>query len=304
MPSYPTPPTSDHVDDYHGTVIADPYRPLEDSDSPGTRAWIDAQNVLTASVLDGHEGRAAIRSRLTELWDYPRAGAPWRRGDRWFQLRNTGLQDQDVLWTADSPDAVGRVLFDPNLLSGEGTTALTSVAVDDAGEHVALGLSQAGSDWRRWRVRDVETGEELPDRVEWSKFSSAAWTIDGAGFFYGCYPEPPVDAAYDAPNVDMELRYHRLGTDPAGRPADLLRPKRARVGLRACGLGRRSPARGHHLAGHGSGEPYLRRRPCRRRRNRSRPTPFSTRPMRATTTSRRSIERSTSTPTATHHSAA
>ena len=216
--TYPTPPTADQVDDYHGTLVADPYRPLEDSNSPETRAWIEGENQLTSAFLDGHGGRAAIRSRISELWDYPRAGAPWRRGDRWFQLRNTGLQDQDVLWTADAPDAIGRVLFDPNELSGEGTTALASVAVADDGEHVALALSQAGSDWRTWRVHSARTGEELPDRIEWSKFSSAAWTHDGAGFFYGRYPEPPVDAAYDAPNFGMELRYHRLGTDPADDP--------------------------------------------------------------------------------------
>ena len=213
--TYPRPPTADQVDDYHGTPVADPYRPLEDSDSPETRAWIDAQNELTADVLERHSGRAAIRSRLTELWDYPRAGAPWRRGDRWFQFRNTGLEDQDVLWTADSAEAIGNILIDPNDLSGEGTTALTAVAVSEDGGYVALGLSRAGSDWRSWRVRSIDTGEELPDRIEWSKFASAAWTHDGAGFFYGRYPEPPGNAAYDAPNVDMELRYHRLGTDAA-----------------------------------------------------------------------------------------
>ncbi|MFL5707676.1 MAG: prolyl oligopeptidase family serine peptidase [Chloroflexota bacterium] len=212
---YPTPPTSDQVDDYHGTLVADPYRPLEDSDSPATRAWIEAQNELTSAFLDRHPGREAIRARLTELWDYPRVGAPWRRGDRWFQLRNTGLQDQDVLWTMDGPDATGRILFDPNELSGEGTTALVAIDVDDAGEHAALALSQAGSDWRVWRVLNVATGEGLPDRIEWSKFSSAAWTNDGAGFFYGRYPQPPPGAAYDAPNIEMELRYHCLGTDPA-----------------------------------------------------------------------------------------
>ncbi|MFL5648799.1 MAG: prolyl oligopeptidase family serine peptidase [Chloroflexota bacterium] len=215
---YPTPPTSDQVDDYHGTLVADPYRPLEDSDSPATRAWIEAQNELTSAFLDRHGGREAIRARLTELWDYPRVGAPWRRGDRWFQLRNTGLQDQDVLWTMDGPDATGRILFDPNELSGEGTTALVSVAVDETGDHVALALSEAGSDWQVWRVRDVVTGEDLPERIEWSKFSSAAWTPDGAGFFYCRYPEPPAHSAYDAPNHDMEMRYHRLGTDTEEDP--------------------------------------------------------------------------------------
>ena len=199
--TYPTPPTADQVDDYHGTQVADPYRPLEDSDAPASRAWIEAQNALTSSLLDEVPARAAIRDRLTELWDYPRAGAPWRRGRRWFQLRNTGLQDQDVLWTADSPDAAGRVLFDPNELSEEGTTSLGSIAIAESGGMAALALSHAGSDWRRWRVRDVETGEDLPDRVEWSKFSSAAWSADERGFFYGRYPQPAPDAAYDAPNV-------------------------------------------------------------------------------------------------------
>ncbi|HET7472565.1 MAG TPA: prolyl oligopeptidase family serine peptidase [Candidatus Limnocylindrales bacterium] len=213
--TYPAPPTADQVDDHHGTRVADPYRPLEDSDAPETRAWIAAENELTARVLDAHPGRDAIRARLAELWDHPRSGAPWRRGDRWFQLRNTGLQDQDVLWVADGPEADGRVLFDPNELSAEGTTALGAIAVSDSGEYVALALSHAGSDWRRWRVRRVATGEELPDRIEWSKFSSAAWTHDDAGFFYGRYPQPPADAAYDAPNRNMEVRYHRLGTDAA-----------------------------------------------------------------------------------------
>jgi prolyl oligopeptidase len=213
--TYPAPPTADQVDDYHGMPIADPYRPLEDTSAPASKAWIGAQNALTARVLDGLPARREIRERLGDLWNFPRAGAPWRRGDQWFQLRNTGLQDQDVLWRTWGPEAEGEVLFDPNVLSDEGTTALSSVAVSDSGELIALGLSHAGSDWRRWRVRRLETGQDLPDRIDWSKFSSAAWTHDDAGFFYGRYPEPPAGATYDAPNRNMELRYHRLGTDQA-----------------------------------------------------------------------------------------
>lgn len=213
--TYPTPPTADQVDDYHGTSIADPYRPLEDSDAPASRAWISAQNELTERLLGTLAGRGAIRDRLAELWDFPRGGAPWRRGDRWFRLRNTGLQDQDVLWVADGPDADGKVLLDPNGLSDEGTTALSAVAVAESGALIAYATSDAGSDWRTWRVRHVETGEDLPDHIPWSKFFSAAWTHDDAGFFYTRFPEPPADAAYDAPNRDMELRYHRLATEPA-----------------------------------------------------------------------------------------
>lgn len=214
--TYPTPPTSDRVDDYHGTRIDDPYRPLEDSDSPASRTWIAAENELTERVLSELPTRQAIRERLAELWNFPRAGAPWRRGDRWFQLRNSGLQDQDVLWTAAEPDAVGAVLLDPNALSEQGTTALSAVAVAESGELVAFATSDAGSDWRTWNVRRVATGDELPERIPWAKFSSAAWTHDDAGFFYARYPEPPAGAAFDAPNRNMELRYHRLGTDAAG----------------------------------------------------------------------------------------
>ncbi|MGZ8563297.1 MAG: prolyl oligopeptidase family serine peptidase [Candidatus Limnocylindria bacterium] len=216
--TYPTAPTADQVDDFHGERIADPYRPLEDTDAPATRAWIEAQNALTARVLDEASARPAIRRRLAELWDHPRAGAPWRRGDRWFQLRNTGLQDQDVLWTADAPEAEGNALIDPNTLSDEGTTALSAIEVSDSGELVAYAVSDSGSDWRTWRVRRTATGEDLPDSIPWSKFSSSAWTADDAGFFYCRFPQPAAEDAYDAPNRDMELCYHRLGSDVADDP--------------------------------------------------------------------------------------
>ena len=222
---YPSAPTGDQADDYHGTVVADPYRPLEDSDAPASRTWIAAQNALTERVLGEVPARREIRERLGQLWDFPRSGAPWRRGDRWFQLRNTGLQDQDVLWVADGPEAEGRVLLDPNLLSDDGTTALAASAVSEDGRLVAYATSEAGSDWRTWRVREAASGQDLPDRIRWSKFASASWTRDGAGFFYGRYPEPPADAAYDATNLNMELRYHRLGADPALDPIVFASPE-------------------------------------------------------------------------------
>jgi prolyl oligopeptidase len=209
---YPAAPTTDQVDDHHGTPIADPYRPLEDSDAPETRAWIEAQNRLTEQVLGASGARGAIRDRLAEVWDHPRAGAPWRRGGAWFQLRNTGLQDQDVLWVADEPAADGRVLLDPNELSADGTTALAAAEASESGRLLAYATSDAGSDWRTWAIRDVATGRDLPDRIAWSKFTSAAWTHDEEGFFYGRYPEPPAGAAYDAPNRTMELAYHRVGS--------------------------------------------------------------------------------------------
>ncbi|MGI8998440.1 MAG: prolyl oligopeptidase family serine peptidase [Candidatus Limnocylindria bacterium] len=221
---YPTAPTTDQVDDYHGQRIADPYRPLEDSDAPASREWIDAQNALTERVLGEVPARPEIRARLAELWDYPRAGTPWRHGRRWFQLRNTGLEDQDVLWSADASDSDGTPILDPNRLGDDGTTALSATAVSESGELIAYAISDAGSDWRTWGVRRTATGEDLPDRLRWSKHASAAWTHDDAGFFYGRYPEPPAGAAFHAPNRDMELRYHRLGADPADDPIVFVTP--------------------------------------------------------------------------------
>lgn len=221
---YPQAPTAVQVDDYHGTRIADPYRPLEDSGAPETRAWIESQNALTREILDGSPDRARIRGRLAELWDFPRSGAPWRRGERWFQVRNSGLQDQDVLWSAEDAAGEGTVLLDPNRLSDDGTVALGAIEVAESGAFVAYALSEAGSDWRTWRVLRVPGGEVLPDRIRWSKFASAAWTHDDAGFFYGRYPEPPADETFDAPNLGMELRYHWLGTDPTDDPIVLATP--------------------------------------------------------------------------------
>ena len=229
--AYPSAPTSDQVDDFHGTPIADPYRPLEDSDAPEVRAWIDEQNRLTERLLEAVPSRPSIRDRLAQVWDVPRAGSPWRRGTTWLQLRNSGLQDQDVLWVSDAPESDGRVLLDPNGLSADGTTALSAVALSESGELIAYATSDAGSDWRTWGVRNVTTGEDLPDRIAWSKFSSAAWSHDDAGFFYGRYPEPPADAAYDAPNRNQELRYHRLGTDADDDPVVFARPDQPEWGF-------------------------------------------------------------------------
>jgi prolyl oligopeptidase len=222
--TYPEPPTSDQVDDHHGVAVPDPFRPLEDADAPATSAWVAAENVLTERVLSGIAARDAIRARLAQLWDLPRRSVPWRHGDRWFQLRNTGLADQDVLWTADAPEAEGRVLLDPNGLSQGGTTTLSAVCASESGRLVAIATADAGSDWHTWRVMRTDDGTTLPERIRWSKFSGAAWTHDDAGFFYGRYPEPEADAAYDAPNRDMEVRYHRLGTDPTSDQLVYARP--------------------------------------------------------------------------------
>ena len=174
----------DQVDVYHGEVVADPYRWLEDTNGPETRDWIERQNERTEAFLAAIPARSAIRSRLSELWDYPRFGVPFERGGRWFQNRNSGLQDQSVLYVMASPDDEGRVLLDPNLASDDGTVSVPAMAVTYDGSLLAYATSEAGSDWMIWHVRDVASGLDRADLVEWSKFGVAAWRRDRPGFYY------------------------------------------------------------------------------------------------------------------------
>ena len=213
--SYPPAATGDVVDDHHGVRVADPYRWLEDTDASETAVWTAAQNELTEGWLAEVPQRDAIRTRLRELTDHARAGAPWQRAGRWFQMRNTGLQNQDVLWTMPAADAEGEVLLDPNLLSDDGTVALTALAITDDGGRLAYATSKAGSDWMTWQVRDTSSGQELGDLVEWSKFSGAAWAPDGSGFWYGRYDEPAAGDAYEGLNRNQRLYFHRVGTAQA-----------------------------------------------------------------------------------------
>ena len=209
--TYPPATLGDHVDDYHGTNVADPYRWLEDTDAPETRAWIAAQQQLTASWLASCDARDAVRERLTELWDHPRRGAPWRRGDRWFQLRNAGLQAQQVLWTMTSADDEGQVLLDPNTWSDDGTAALTGLSISRDGRWMAYARSDRGSDWMTWRVRNLDEDDDRPDVITWSKFSTAAWAPDASGFYYAAYDPPAEGRAYQDTNTDQRLCFHRVG---------------------------------------------------------------------------------------------
>ncbi|MFA9443862.1 prolyl oligopeptidase family protein [Egicoccus sp. AB-alg6-2] len=223
MPSSPPPPThrDDVVEDLHGRAVADPYRWLEASASHEVAAWVEAQNRATFAHLEQLPARAAFRSRLGELWDHPRRGAPWRRGTTWFQLRNDGLQDQDVLWCApgaggEAPPTEGwQVLVDPNDWTEDGTASLSDLAVSDDGERLAFARSDAGSDWLTWRVADTASGRVHDDVVEWAKFSTAAWLPDGSGFLYGAFVPPAAGEEHAAANRDQQLRLHRLGEDAA-----------------------------------------------------------------------------------------
>jgi prolyl oligopeptidase len=209
---YPAAPRVDQTDDYFGTAVADPYRWLEDVDSPQSQAWIEQQNALTESVLETVPQRDAIHARLTQLWDYERRSVPERAGDLYAYYRNTGLQNQAVLYVTRDLAEPGRVLLDPNTFSEDGTVALSSAAFSEDGSRLAYGVSSSGSDWIEWRVRDVATGADLPDIVRWSKFSGAAWRRDGSGFYYSRYDEPAAETQFKGATYFHKLYFHRLGT--------------------------------------------------------------------------------------------
>jgi prolyl oligopeptidase len=212
--TYPATRQGDQHDDYHGTVVADPFRWLEDDTSDETNAWVTAQNAVTFAYLDQIPFRDQLRARMTELVNYPRISAPEvKRRWRLF-ARNDGLQNQAVYYLQDGDEGEPVVLLDPNRLSDDGTTRVAGLTFDGAGSRIAYMVSGAGSDWQQIRVMDLATRTDLPDRVDWVKVSSIAWF--GDGFFYSRYPAPDnAAAAYSSMNEDHQVYYHRVGTPQA-----------------------------------------------------------------------------------------
>ncbi len=209
---YPVSKKVAQTDDYFGVKVADPYRWLEDTNSADTKAWIEAQNKVTFDYLATIPQREQIKTRLTELWNYEKFSAPFKEGGKYFYFKNDGLQNQYVMYVADSVTDKGRVLLDPNTLSSDGTVALSGLAISNDGKTMAYGLSAAGSDWQEWRFRNVETGADLPDHLKFIKFSGASWTRDGKGIFYSRYPEPDEKSKLSAVNHFQKLYYHKIGT--------------------------------------------------------------------------------------------
>jgi prolyl oligopeptidase len=213
----PVSKTIDHVDEYHGVKVPDPYRWLEDDvrTSKDVADWVTAQNEVTFGFLESIPQRKPIQQRLTELWNFERVSPPAQSGGRYFYSKNDGLQNQSVLYVMESLTAVPRVLIDPNAWSKDGTVALGTVKVSPDGRYAAFGRQEAGSDWSNVRVLEVETGKELADELKWIKFSSPEWTPDGNGFFYSRFPEPEEGQAFQNLNLNQQVYFHRVGTSQA-----------------------------------------------------------------------------------------
>ncbi|HEY1149294.1 MAG TPA: prolyl oligopeptidase family serine peptidase, partial [Pseudoduganella sp.] len=216
---YPLTKKVDQQDNYHGTMIADPYRWLEDANSAETKSWVEEQNKVTQGFLSQIPAREAIKARLTKLWNFERFSVPYKEGGRYFYSRNDGLQNQSVLYTVKSLGDTPRVLLDPNTLAADGTVALAGLAVSPDGKHLAYSIAASGSDWNEIKVRDIETGNDRSDHIKWVKFSNTAWAHDGSGFYYSRYDEPTEAAKLSGINYFQKVYFHKLGTEQS---ADVL----------------------------------------------------------------------------------
>ncbi|MFA6403814.1 MAG: prolyl oligopeptidase family serine peptidase [Salinivirgaceae bacterium] len=211
--TYPMTSKVDTIDHYFGTQVPDPYRWLEDDNSDSTKAWVKAQNAVTDAYLAKIPYREAINKRLTKLWDYPKISAPFHEGGHYFVFRNNGLQNQSVAFMKDSISGEEKEILDPNKLSEDGTVSLANFSPSSDGKYLGYGISKGGSDWNEFFVKSLETGELLPDHINWVKFSGMSWYKDG--FFYSRYPEPKEKDVLKGVNENSKVYYHKIGTTQA-----------------------------------------------------------------------------------------
>jgi len=215
---YPVTRTVDVRMDRFGLSADDPYRWLENDVrvDPEVRAWVDAENTVTRSVLDALPGRDAIQESLKKVWNFERYTVPVRRNGRLFYRRNSGLQNQSVLMVQDSAAAAPRVLIDPNLWAKDGATALAEWAPSEDGRQLVYAVQDGGTDWRTVHILDVQTGQPLADELHWVKFSGLEWAPDGSGLYYSRFPAPAAGAEFQSLNVNQAVYFHRVG-DPQSR---------------------------------------------------------------------------------------
>ena len=214
--SYPESRRDDVVDTLHGQEIADPYRWLEDPDAPDTRDWVRRQNEFTQAELSGYPEREWFQTTMAAILARPRAGVPAKKAGWYLVGRNDGTQAQDVVYVAESLDALlagGRVLIDPNTLSADGTDSLGSFTVSPDGKYLAYGVNESGSDWTTFRLLDIATGTPVDDVVTGAKFCEATWLPDSSAYLYLHYPASGRSEGTETKTLTGgRLMLHKVGT--------------------------------------------------------------------------------------------
>lgn len=208
---YPVTERGEVTDNYFGVEVADPYRWLEDDNSQATAAWVAAENVVTQDYLSQIPFRDAIRERLTQLWNYPKLGAPSKHGEWWYYYYNDGLQNQSALYRAATPGGEEELFLDPNAFSDDGTVALSSVSFSKNGNYCAYATAASGSDWVEIRVMNAADKSLTQDKINWVKNSGAVWSPDSKGFYYSAY-DAPAKGVFSSQNQFQKIYYHKLGT--------------------------------------------------------------------------------------------
>jgi len=208
--NYPDTKKVDHTDEYFGTKVEDPYRWLENDTSKQTEAWVKKQNKVTFNYLENIPFRNTLEERLREVWNYPKQSVPFKEENNYFVYKNSGLQDQSVIYKMDELGDEGEVFINPNKMSETGTVSLTNFVVSDDGKYAAYGISRGGSDWREFYIRDVETKKDLDDHIKWAKFSGISWYKNG--FYYSRYPKPEEGSKLSGVNKNNKIYYHKVGT--------------------------------------------------------------------------------------------
>lgn len=209
--NYPDTKKVDQTDDYFGTKVTDPYRWLEDDKSAETKEWVTAENAVTQAYLAKIPYRKTFQDAIEKVFNYPKYSAPFRRGEWFYFYKNDGLQNQSVLYRQKGLNGAVEEVLDPNKLSPDGTTRLQLFALNKDGNYATVGLSKGGSDWQTFYVRDMKTGKNLADQLEWVKISGAAWK--GNGFYYSRYPAPEKGTSgLSAKNENHQVYYHKVGT--------------------------------------------------------------------------------------------
>ncbi len=207
--TYPVTAKVNISDNYFGTVVPDPYRWLEDDTAASVAEWVKIQNELTDSFLNQIPFRNKIKSRLEEIYNYPRVGGLVMAGEYILYYKNDGLQNQSVIYRKKGTDGAEEVFLDPNTLSADGTIAVNLLGVSKDKKYIACSKSVAGSDWKEIFVKEVATGKDLPDLLKNVKSTGAAWF--GDGFFYSRFPAPEKGKELQALNKNQRVYYHKLG---------------------------------------------------------------------------------------------